>query len=155
MAGVHDRAIVDGIIGARTTVWANAHVCDGATVGDDCNIGEGVFVESGAIVGDRVTIKNHALIWNGVTIGDDVFVGPGVVFTNDRFPRSERSGSDRDWLAPTVVESGAAIGANSTIICGVTIGAGALVGAGSVVTRDVSPGAVVAGNPARPLRAKE
>lgn len=147
---IHERALVEGQVGARTSVWAFAHVMPGAVVGDDCNIGEGAFIERGALLGDRVTVKNHVLVWDGVTVGDDVFLGPGVVFTNDMFPRSARGANEAEFVpVKTVVESGVSIGANATIICGVTIGAGALVGAGAVVTTDVAPGALVVGNPAR------
>ncbi len=120
---IHDRAMVEGTIGEGTSVWANAHVMAGAVVGSNCNIGEGAFIEGGASLGDRVTVKNHVLIWDGVSTGDDVFLGPGVVFTNDMFPRSRR-GADRapTNVVATIVESGASIGANATIICGVRIG---------------------------------
>jgi acetyltransferase-like isoleucine patch superfamily enzyme len=145
---VHDTARCESsAVGAGTKVWAYAHVMDGARVGVECKIGDYVFIESGAVIGDRVTVKNGTLVWDHVVIDDDVFVGPGVVFTNDRVPRA-RNQKPADELAPTRVCEGASIGANSTIVCGTTIGRHAMVGAGSVVTRDVTAYALVMGNPA-------
>ena len=146
---VHDRALCEsGDVGAGTRVWAFAHVMDGARIGADCNICDHAFVESGAVVGDRVTVKNNVALWDGVTVGDDVFLGPDVVFTNDRNPRAAFKKS-REGFLPTVVERGASIGANATVVCGVVIGASAFVGAGSVVVGDVPARALVVGNPAR------
>lgn len=136
-------------VGARTRVWAFAHVMSGAQVGADCNIGGNAFIETGALIGDRVTVKNGVLIWDRISIGDDVFLGPGVVFTNDFTPRAHVKKKSEE-LMPTVVESGATIGANATIVCGLTIGAYAFVAAGSTVTRDVPAHGLVRGNPARP-----
>jgi UDP-2-acetamido-3-amino-2,3-dideoxy-glucuronate N-acetyltransferase len=127
----------------------------GAVIGEDCQLGDHVFVEGGAIVGHRVTIKNMVMLWDGVVLEDDVFVGPNAVFTNDRRPRSPRSQAmkeryaDRSWLSPTTVRTGASIGANATILSGLTIGQHALVGAGAVITKDVLPHALMIGNPAR------
>ncbi len=127
----------------------------GAVVGADCNIGDHVFIEAGATVGSGVTIKNNALIWKGVHIADYAFIGPNVVFTNDRRPRSprmplmkEKELSESDWLVETFVEEGASIGANATILPGVRLGKYCMVGAGSVLTKDVAPFTLVAGNPA-------
>jgi UDP-2-acetamido-3-amino-2,3-dideoxy-glucuronate N-acetyltransferase len=158
MRFVHERALCDSDeVGEGTRIWAFAHVMKGARVGKHCNIGEGVFVESGVVVGDRVTLKNQVMVFTGVTIEDDVFVGPGVIFTNDRNPRSPRMPSvgrryerKENWLAFTLVRHGASLGAGVVVLPGVTIGAFALAGAGSVVTRDVAPHRLVAGNPARP-----
>ena len=137
-----------GTVGSGTRIWAFAHVLAGAVIGRDCNICDHAFVEGDAVIGDRVTVKNGVLIWDGVTIGDDAFIGPGVVFTNDLTPRAhvKKTGGE---LVPTAVRSGATIGANSTVVCGVTIGRHAFVAAGSVVTRDVVDHAMVRGNPAR------
>ena len=144
---VHEQALCESdSIGARTRIWAFAHVLAGARIGEDCNICDGVFIEGNAVVGDRVTVKCGVQLWDGVVLEDDVFVGPNATFTNDRFPRS------RQWLKAneeTVVRAGASIGANATILPGLEIGLGAMVGAGAVVTRSVPPHAVVTGNPAR------
>ena len=148
---IHPSAIVESeSIGEGTMIWAFVHIMDGAVVGSNCKIGDHVFIESGAVVGDRVTVKNNALIWHGVNIGDDVFVGPNVVFTNDMNPRAHRPSGPEDWL-DTQVEAGVSIGANSTIVCGLTLSRHAMVGAGSVVTKDVRRHELVAGNPARHL----
>ena len=135
-------------VGANTRVWAFAHVLDGAHIGRDCNICDHVFVEDGAWIGDRVTVKNAVLVWDRVTIEDDVFIGPGVVFTNDLHPRAHTD-TGKDDLVPTLVQRGATIGANATVVCGITVGPSAFVAAGSVVTRDVAANALVRGNPAR------
>jgi acetyltransferase-like isoleucine patch superfamily enzyme len=135
-------------VGAGTRVWAFAHVMPGAVVGADCNVCDHAFVETGAVLGDRVTVKNATLVWDRVHVGDDVFLGPGVVFTNDLRPRAHITRGRDDFLA-TRVDEGATVGANATIICGVTIGRHAFVAAGAVVTRDVPAHAFLAGNPAR------
>jgi acetyltransferase-like isoleucine patch superfamily enzyme len=146
---VHEKALCESEeIGSRTRVWAFAHVMKGARVGEDCNIGDHAFVEGGAVVGSRVTIKNGVQIWDGVTVKDEVFLGPGVVFTNDLSPRSAFKKPRDQWLS-TVVERGASIGANATIVSGITIGEHAFIGAGAVVVRDVPAYALVVGNPAR------
>lgn len=139
-------------VGAGTRVWAFAHVMRGARVGTGCNVCDHAFVESGAVVGDRVTVKNGVMIWDGVVIEDDVFVGPGATFTNVTNPRVgfKRGGEGADAFEATVVCRGVTIGANSTIVCGTTIGEYAFVGAGAVVTRDVPAHTLVVGNPARP-----
>ena len=146
---VHPTAICEtDDVGKGTVIWAFAHVMAGARVGTDCKIGDHAFIEDGAVVGDRVTVKNNALVWRGVTVGDECFIGPNAVFTNDRVPRVgfAKAGADLD---ATVVRRGASIGANATILCGVTIGERAMIGAGSVVVGDVAPFALVFGNPAR------
>ena len=153
---VHPAALVDGAkIGAGTRIWAFAHVLAGACIGRNCNIGDHCFVEGGARIGDGVTIKNGVHVWEGLEIRDCVFVGPSVVFTNDRTPRSPRSAvaaaryRDRGWLAPTVIEEGASLGANATVLCGIRVGKCAMVAAGAVVTRSVPAHGLVAGVPAR------
>ena len=118
----------------------------GAVIGADCNICDHTFIENDVRVGDRVTIKCGVQLWDGIRIEDDVFIGPNATFTNDPFPRSKRQPEQFDR---TVVRQGASIGANATILPGVTVGVNAMVGAGAVVTRDVPPLAVVTGNPAR------
>lgn len=133
-------------IGARTRVWAFAHILPGATIGADCNLCDHVFVENDVTVGDRVTVKCGVQLWDGVRLEDDVFVGPNATFTNDNFPRSRQYPSK---FGQTLVRKGASIGANATILPGITIGARAMVGAGAVVTRSVPPNAVVVGNPAK------
>lgn len=152
----HPQSIVESeTIGARTRVWAFAHVMKGARIGADCNIGEHVFVESGAVVGDRVTLKNGVQIWEGITLENDVFIGPNATLTNDRFPRSPRSAAageryhDKRWLENTLIREGVSIGANATILCGIEIGEYATVGAGAVVTRSVPPYSLVLGSPAK------
>jgi UDP-2-acetamido-3-amino-2,3-dideoxy-glucuronate N-acetyltransferase len=135
-------------VGPRTRVWAFAHVLAGARIGADCNVGDHAFVEGGAVVGDGVTIKNGVLLWSGVTVEDEVFLGPGAVFTNDASPRAPYPKGPAGWL-PTLVRRGATVGANATVLSGLTIGCWAMVGAGSVVTGDVPAHALVVGNPAR------
>lgn len=132
-------------IGRGTRVWAFAHVLPGAVIGDDCNICDHVFVESDVVVGDRVTVKCGVQLWNGVRLEDDVFLGPNATFTNDLFPRSR----GYKPAAITVVEQGASVGANATVLPGVRIGRNAMIGAGTVVVADVPANAIVVGNPGR------
>jgi UDP-2-acetamido-3-amino-2,3-dideoxy-glucuronate N-acetyltransferase len=133
-------------IGDGTRVWAYAHVLPGARIGADCNICDQVFIENDVVVGDRVTVKCGVQLWDGLRVEDDVFIGPNATFTNDRFPRSKQY---PEAFAQTIVEQGASIGANATILPGLRIGRSAMVGAGAVVTRSVPPYAIVVGNPAR------
>lgn len=143
----HQFALVETeAVGKGTRIWAFAHVLPGAKIGADCNICDHTFIENDVVIGDRVTIKCGVQVWDGVRLEDDVFVGPNATFTNDKLPRS---GVRTRNHPVTTVKAGASIGANSTIIPGVTIGPHALVGAGAVVTRDVPPWAIVTGNPAR------
>ena len=145
----HSHSLVESNqIGENTRIWAFTHVLPGAQIGADCNICDHVFIENNVVIGDRVTIKCGVQIWDGIRLGDDVMVGPIATFTNDLYPRSKQPFE----LRRTVVERGASIGANATILCGITIGEGAMVGAGSVVLKDVPPHAVVVGNPARIIR---
>lgn len=144
---VHDRGLCESSdVGPGTRIWAFTHVLPGARIGADCNICDHVFVENDVVVGDRVTVKCGVQLWDGTRLADDVFVGPNVTFTNDPFPRSR---IHPPFFPSTVVERGASIGANATILPGLTIGREAMIGAGAVVTRDVPPRAVVIGNPAR------
>lgn len=129
----------------------------GCEIGDECKIGTFVEIQKGVKIGKHVKISSHTFICEGVTIEDDVFIGHSVAFINDRYPHSTseagRLQTEADWKCiSTLIKCGASIGSNATILCGVTIGEGAMVGAGSVVTRDVSPGTIVAGNPARVIR---
>jgi acetyltransferase-like isoleucine patch superfamily enzyme len=135
-------------VGPRTRVWAFAHVLEGARIGADCKLGGHVFVEGGVVVGNAVTIKNGVQLFSGVTVEDEVFLGPGAVFTNDASPRAPYPKGPAGWRA-TLVRRGATVGANATVLSGLTIGCWAMVGAGSVVTGDVPGHAVVVGNPAR------
>jgi UDP-2-acetamido-3-amino-2,3-dideoxy-glucuronate N-acetyltransferase len=148
---VHPSALCESdAIGPRTRVWAFTHVMPGAVIGADCNVCDGVLIEGGAAIGDRVVLKNGAMVFDGVTIEDDVFVGPAVIFTNDRTPRADTKKAPGELLS-TVVQAGATIGANATIVCGVTIGSRAFVAAGAVVAESVDAHALVAGVPARPI----
>ncbi len=155
---VHPTAEVapDAIVGPGTSIWNQAQVREGARIGAGCIIGKNVYVDAGVMIGDRCKVQNNVSLFHGVTVEDGVFVGPHVCFTNDRVPRAiTTDGSlktDADWeVTPILVRRGAAIGANSTILPGVTIGRWAMVGAGSVVTRDVVDHELVGGNPARRL----
>lgn len=142
----HQQALVETEdIGDDTRIWAFAHVLPGARIGVDCNICDHVFIENDVVIGDRVTIKCGVQIWDGLRIEDDVFIGPNATFTNDLFPRSKQHPEE---YTKTVLCKGASIGANATILAGLTIGLNAMVGAGAVVTRDVPPNAIVVGNPA-------
>jgi acetyltransferase-like isoleucine patch superfamily enzyme len=144
---VHDQGLCESTdIGEGTRIWAFAHVLPGARIGADCNVCDHVFIENDVVVGDRVTIKCGVQLWDGVRLGDDVFVGPNVTFTNDMYPRSK---AYPEKFAQTVVAPGASLGANCTILPGVSVGRSAMVGAGAVVTKDVPPNAIVAGSPAR------
>ncbi len=133
-------------VGPGSTIWAFAHVLGGAVIGADCNVCDGVFIENDVVVGDRVTIKSGVQLWDGLRVGDDVFIGPNASFANDLYPRSKNRDAP---LLPTVIHDGASIGANATVLPGLTIGQRALVGAGAVVTEDVPANAKVVGNPAR------
>ena len=144
---VHPKALCESDdIGAGTRIWAFAHVLPGARIGRDCNVCDGVFVEGDVVVGDRSTIKCGVQLWDGVRLGNDVFVGPNATFSNDIFPRSRQR---PERFAQTVVEDGASIGANATLLPGIRIGRGAMIGAGAVITRSVPANAIVVGNPAR------
>lgn len=141
-ANVSDKAS----IGAGTKVWINVQIRENAVIGEGCIISKDVYVDHTVKIGSRCKIQNGVSVYNGVEIGDDVFVGPNACFTNDKVPRAFNA----DWkITPTRIENGASIGANATIVCGITIGEFAMVAAGSVVTKDVAPYTLVMGNPAR------
>ena len=135
-------------IGCGTKIWHFCHVQSGARIGSNCTLGQNVNVSNNVIIGNGVKIQNNVAVYEGVTIEDDVFCGPSMVFTNDLTPRAKYPKGHSNYLH-TLVCRGASIGANSTIVCGVTIGKWALVGAGAVVCHDVPPHALVLGVPAR------
>jgi len=136
-------------IGPETRVWQFVVILAGARIGAQCNICAHVLIEGDVQIGDRVTVKSGVQIWDGLRIEDDVFIGPNVSFTNDPFPRSRAA----EWkLMGTRVGAGASIGAGAVILPGINIGRGAMVGAGAVVTKDVAPGSLVVGHPARHVR---
>ena len=147
-AAIHPTAEIEpGVtLLAGTRVWRRAHVRAGATVGRDCTIGANVFIDRNVRIGDRVKIQNNVSVYEGVELSDDSFVGPAAVFTNDRNPRATG-----EWqLTGTHVGRGASVGANATLVCGVSLGEHSLVAAGAVVTRSVLPHQLVQGNPAVP-----
>jgi UDP-2-acetamido-3-amino-2,3-dideoxy-glucuronate N-acetyltransferase len=145
----HESAFIDDqvSIGAGTSIWHVSHVLRNSRIGSNCRIGQNVVIGPNAQIGDGVKIQNNVSVYEGVTLEDNVFCGPSVVFTNVFNPRSEIRRMDE--LRPTLVRQGASLGANSTIVCGVTIGRYAFVGAGAVVTKDVPDHGLVYGNPAR------
>ncbi len=144
---IHPLADVQNFeIGFGTKIWQFCVILNGATIGNDCNINAHCFIENDVIVGNRVTVKSGVQLWDGLRIEDDVFIGPNVTFTNDKYPRSKKK---LETSGTTLLHRGCSIGANSTILCGISVGANAMIGAGSVVTRDVPPGELWIGNPAR------
>ena len=133
-------------IGPETRIWQFVVILPGARIGSGCNINSHCFIEDDVVVGDNVTVKCGVQLWDGLIVEDDVFIGPNVTFTNDKYPRSKNTSFD---LKKTLIKRKASIGANATILCGITIGEEAMVGAGSVVTKDVPDGEVWFGNPAK------
>ncbi len=146
---VHESSYVDdgARIGSGTKIWHFSHILSGAVIGERCNLGQNVVVMGGTGIGNNVKIQNNASVYEGVTLEDDVFCGPSCVFTNVLNPRSHVS--RKHEYRPTLVRRGATIGANATIVCGVTVGAYAFVGAGAVVTANVADFALMVGVPAR------
>ena len=150
------RIAPDVVLGRDVKIYAFVNLY-GCEIGDESKIGTFVEIQKGARIGKHVKVSSHSFICEGVTIEDEVFIGHGVVFINDKYPRSTTETgflqTEDDWVCtPTVIKKRASIGSNATILCGVTIGENAMIGAGSVVIHDVPPGAVVAGNPAQPVR---
>lgn len=148
---VHHTAVVDegASIGEGTKIWHFSHVMPGAVIGKHCSLGQNVFVAAHVRIGNRCKLQNNVSVYEGVTLEDDVFCGPSMVFTNVRIPRSHVPRNTAAHYVATLVRRGATIGANATVVCGVTLGEHAFVGAGAVVTKDVPPYALVYGNPAR------
>ena len=148
---IHSSAIVDegAQLGAGTRVWHFAHVCAGARIGDGCSLGQGVYVGNDVRIGHNVKIQNNVSVYDAVTLEDDVFCGPSMVFTNVYNPRS--AVMRKNEYRRTLVRQGATLGANSTLVCGITVGRHAFVGAGAVVQRDVPDFALVVGVPARQI----
>lgn len=149
LPAIHSTAVIDegARIGNDTFIWHFCHVMPSAVIGSNCILGQNVFVDNKVKIGNGVKIQNNVSVYNSVTLEDDVFIGPSVVFTNVINPRSfiER----KHEFKPTLVQQGVSIGANATIICGITIGEYAMIGAGAVVTKDVPAYAIMTGNPAR------
>ena len=147
----HPSAVIDNDsrIGKNTKIWHFSHIMKNSVIGENCNIGQNVVVSPNVIIGNNVKIQNNVSVYTGVICEDDVFLGPSCVFTNVINPRSfiER----KDEFRKTLVKKGASIGANATILCGVTIGEYAMIGAGAVVTKDVEPYALIIGNPGKPI----
>lgn len=148
---VHPTAIVDegAQIGEGTCVWHWVHVCGGARIGERCSLGQNVFVGNKVAIGNNVKIQNNVSVYDNVTLEDDVFCGPSMVFTNVYNPRS--AVSRKDEYRNTLVKRGATLGANCTIVCGVTVGEYAFIGAGAVINRDVKPYALMVGVPAKQI----
>ncbi len=145
----HETAVIDKgcHIGKGTKIWHFSHIMSGCTIGENCNIGQNVVISPDVVLGRNVKVQNNVSVYTGVICEDDVFLGPSMVFTNIINPRS--AVVRKDQYKKTVVEKGATIGANATILCGINIGRHAFIGAGAVVTKDVKPYALVVGHPAR------
>tara|TARA_R110000803_G_scaffold204419_3_gene270413 strand:+ start:151 stop:645 length:495 start_codon:yes stop_codon:yes gene_type:complete len=137
---------LDAKIGAGTKVWINTQIRENTSIGNNCILSKDVYIDAGVTIGNGCKIQNSVSVYQGVTIENEVFVGPNVCFTNDKVPRAFNS----DWkITETLVKNGASLGANATIVCGITLGEYSMVAAGSVVTKDVPPYSLVVGNPAR------
>jgi len=145
---IHEKATVSdrAEIGKNSKIWINAQIRESAKIGKNCTISKDTYIDIGVKIGDNCKIQNGVSIYSGVVVEDNVFIGPNATFTNDKIPRAFNS----EWkITPTLIKKGASIGANATIVCGVTIGEYAMVGAGAVVTKDVEPFSLVVGNPAK------
>jgi UDP-2-acetamido-3-amino-2,3-dideoxy-glucuronate N-acetyltransferase len=144
---IHEKAEVQTkFIGVGTRVWQYSIVLAGAKIGTNCNINAHCFIENDVVIGNNVTVKCGVQIWDGITIEDDVFIGPNATFTNDKYPRSKVYPQE---FTRTTIKKRATIGANATLLCGITVGEEAMIGAGSVVTKDVPAGELWFGNPAK------
>lgn len=153
MPYIHSSSIIDtnlSNIGQNTKIWAFSHICKNATIGNNCVIGEGVYIGPNVTIGNNCKIQNHSLIYEGLIIEDNVFIGPNVITTNDMFPQALGDWTHR--FRKTIIKNNASICANSTIICGITIGEFSMIGAGSVVTKNIKPNYLAYGNPARHVR---
>lgn len=136
-------------IGQNTSVWQYAVILPGAVIGDNCNINCHTFIENDVTVGNNVTVKSGVFLWNGIVVEDNVFIGPNVTFVNDKFPRSKQYPEE---FQKTIIKKGASLGANSTILGGITVGENAMIGAGAVVTKDVPANTLWVGNPAKQVK---
>lgn len=146
---IHSSAVVDegAVIGEGTAIWHSSHVCSGAVIGKSCSLGQNVLVAENASLGNNVKVQNNVAIYGGITVEDDVFLGPSCVLTNVTNPRSQVS--RKSLYEKTYIKRGATIGANATIVCGITLGRYCFVGAGAVVTKDIPDYALVLGNPGK------
>jgi UDP-2-acetamido-3-amino-2,3-dideoxy-glucuronate N-acetyltransferase len=146
---IHPSAVVDegAVIGEGTAIWHFSHICSGAVIGKNCSLGQNVLVADKASLGNNVKVQNNVAIYGGITVSDDVFLGPSCVLTNVTNPRSQVS--RRSLYQKTFIERGATIGANATIVCGITLGRYCFVGAGTVVTNDIPDYGLVLGNPGK------
>ncbi len=144
---IHPKSLCEtNKIGEGTRIWAFTHLLPGATIGENCNICDFVFIENDVVIGNNVTIKSGVQLWDGLVLEDDVFIGPNATFTNDIFPRSKVY---NEKFLTTIIKKGASVGANATILPGIKIGQNSMIGAGSVVISDVPNNCVVVGNPAK------
>uniref|UniRef100_UPI00404820B4 acyltransferase n=1 Tax=Limnohabitans sp. TaxID=1907725 RepID=UPI00404820B4 len=145
----HTSSIANCTIGCGTKIWQFVVILAGAKIGNNCNICAHVLIEGDVVIGDEVTIKSGVQLWCGLRVNNNVFIGPNVTFTNDKYPRSKNYPKS---LLKTIIEDGASIGAGAVILPNIKIGKGSMVAAGSVVTKDVEPGSLVMGNPAKHVR---
>mgnify|MGYP001479651205 CR=1 FL=1 len=147
----HESAVIDEnvSIGNNSKIWHFSHIMSNCKIGNNCNIGQNVVISPDVIIGNNVKIQNNVSVYEGVVLEDFVFCGPSMVFTNIKIPRSEFPQRGSEFYLKTIVKRSASIGANATIVCGVTIGEYALIGSGAVVTKDVPPYSLVVGNPAK------